>query len=226
LDNICSIYSLRSAEGQQIRVLRELSAHSGFLSCCRFVDDGKIITSSGDHTCILWDLETGTKLTDFVSHSADVMSISLFRGENRFVSGGCDFASKVWDINSGKCVRTFAGHESDVNSVNFFPDGHAFITGSEDSSSRLFDIRCYNQLNNYANESITCGITCVAFSASGRFLFCGYDDYQCHIWDALKAEKPISSLSGHQNRVSCLGVSADGNALCTGSWDHFLKIWA
>jgi guanine nucleotide-binding protein G(I)/G(S)/G(T) subunit beta-1 len=32
--------------------------------------------------------------------------------------------------------------------------------------------------------------------------------------------------SGHSNRVSCLGVSSDGNALCTGSWDSTLKVWA
>ncbi len=32
-------------------------------------------------------------------------------------------------------------------------------------------------------------------------------------------------LSGHDNRVSCIGVTPDGMACCTGSWDSFLKIW-
>lgn len=32
-------------------------------------------------------------------------------------------------------------------------------------------------------------------------------------------------LSGHDNRVSCLGVTSDGMAIATGSWDSFLKIW-
>lgn len=37
---------------------------------------------------------------------------------------------------------------------------------------------------------------------------------------------PITGiLSGHDNRVSCLGVTADGMAVATGSWDSFLKIW-
>ena len=34
------------------------------------------------------------------------------------------------------------------------------------------------------------------------------------------------SFPGHENRVSCLGVSPSGDALCTGSWDTLLKIWA
>ena len=36
----------------------------------------------------------------------------------------------------------------------------------------------------------------------------------------------VDQLIGHDNRVSCLGVSEDGKALCTGSWDTLLKIWA
>ena len=32
-------------------------------------------------------------------------------------------------------------------------------------------------------------------------------------------------LAGHDNRVSCLGVTEDGMAVATGSWDSFLKVW-
>lgn len=49
LDNICSIYSLKTREGN-VRVSRELPGHTGYLSCCRFVDDSQIVTSSGDMT--------------------------------------------------------------------------------------------------------------------------------------------------------------------------------
>ena len=36
---------------------------------------------------------------------------------------------------------------------------------------------------------------------------------------------PAGVLAGHDNRVSCLGVTEDGMAVATGSWDSFLKIW-
>jgi len=32
-------------------------------------------------------------------------------------------------------------------------------------------------------------------------------------------------LAGHDNRVSCLGVTDNGMAIATGSWDSVLKIW-
>lgn len=44
-----SIYSLKTREGN-VRVSRELPGHTGYLSCCRFIDDNQIVTSSGDMT--------------------------------------------------------------------------------------------------------------------------------------------------------------------------------
>ena len=77
----------------------------------------------------------------------------------------------------------------------------------------------------YTHDKILCGITSVAHSVSGRFLFAGYDDFNCYVWDTLSG-KQVGCLAGHDNRVSCLGVSNDGMALCTGSWDSFAKLWA
>jgi len=231
LDNICSVYKLPNSgsvqkEGQQQKTYGELAQHEGYLSCCRFIHDDEIITSSGDSTCILWDVETKTPKAIFNDHQGDVMSVSIFDAQYHFVSGSCDSTAKLWDHRSKKsCIKTFAGHESDINSVAFFPDGFAFGTGSDDSSCRLFDIRAYLQLNRYSNDKILCGITSVSFSYSGRMLFAGYDDYNCYVWDT-QLGSLASQLVGHENRVSCLGVSDDGKALCTGSWDTFLKIWA
>ena len=73
LDNICSIYSLNNKDGIGARGARELSAHSGYLSCCRFINDRQIVTSSGDMTCILWDIEAGARIVEFSDHTGDVM---------------------------------------------------------------------------------------------------------------------------------------------------------
>lgn len=225
LDNICSVYNLRAKE-VPIRVSRELNSHTGYLSCCRFLNDRQIVTSSGDMTCILWDIEAGSKVTEFSDHNGDVMSLSINPNDkNTFVSGACDATAKLWDMRTGKCTQTFAGHDSDINAVHFFPNGNAFGTGSDDASCRLFDIRADREMMKYTHDSILCGITSVAFSVSGRYFFAGYDDFNCNVWDTLKGER-VFTLQGHDNRVSCLGVSSNGMALCTGSWDSLLRIWA
>lgn len=77
LDNICSVYSIRNAgpggPAGQAKVARELSAHSGYLSCCRFINDRQLVTSSGDMTCMLWDVEQGVRTMEFNDHTGDVM---------------------------------------------------------------------------------------------------------------------------------------------------------
>lgn len=229
LDNLCSIYQVPTAGGESQKATSELAQHEGYLSCCRFVggDDSKILSSSGDSTCILWDISSASPTAVFNGHTADVMSVSVGEDWNTFVSGSCDATAKHWDMRDFKRpTHTFMGHESDINSIKFLPDGKAFASGSDDSSCRLFDIRSYNQVNKYADDKILCGITSVACSKSGRFIFAGYDDYNALMWDTIDSQLIVASLAGHENRVSCLGVTKDGLALCTGSWDMELKIWA
>lgn len=229
LDNLCSIYDI-AASNTPTRPVKELAAHDGYISCCRFLDERNILTSSGDSTCIHWDITTGDVLTSFAEHSADVMSVSINPvDKNTFVSCSVDRSAKVWDIRSGKCVQTHTGHQHDINAVAFFPDGKAFATGSDDSTCRLFDMRSYGQINQFGNARITCGISSVALSRSGRLLFAGYDDGNCHAWDTLgTGDSPAFQLqhSTDKKKISSIGVSPTGDAVCTASWDMMIKIWA
>lgn len=225
LDNICSIYNINNRDLNP-RPIRELGAHTAFLSCCRFLSDKQIITSSGDGTCILWDIETAQKTAEFLDHEGDVMSLAINPTDNNmFVSVADDTTAKVWDLREKKCTHSFEGHESDINSVGWFPNGMAFATGSDDASCRLFDMRASRELMVYAQDTLMSGVTSVSFSKSGRYLFAGYDNFNFHAWDSLRGEI-VYTLQGHDSRVSCLGVSPDGMGLCTGSWDSTLKVWA
>jgi len=116
LDNLCSVYKLPQngtvqKEGQQQKTYGELAQHEGYLSCCRFVHDDEIITSSGDSACILWDVESKTPKAIFSDHGGDVMSVSIFESQTIFVSGSCDASAKLWDYRQRKsCIKTFTGH--------------------------------------------------------------------------------------------------------------------
>lgn len=228
LDNLCSVFKIdhdnaANTQGAQ----NELAQHEGYLSCCRFVGNSEMLTSSGDATCLLWDIPTSKAKVTFADHENDVMSIAHYEGNEWFVSGSCDSTAKLWDYRAGnQCIKTFAGHESDVNSIRFLPGGQAFGTVSEDSTCRLFDIRSYGPLNRYNEANIVSGITSLAFSRSGRVLFAGYDDYNCLAWDTLTGQQVQQLTPTHENRVSCIGVNTTGQALATGSWTQQVKIWA
>uniref|UniRef100_A0A7N6APR4 G protein subunit beta 5 n=1 Tax=Anabas testudineus TaxID=64144 RepID=A0A7N6APR4_ANATE len=187
----------------------------------------KILTSSGDGSCALWDVESGQLLQSFHGHTADVLSLDLAPSEtgNTFVSGGCDKKSCVWDMRSGQNIQSFESHESDVNCVKYYPSGDAFASASDDATCRFYDLRADREVAVYQKDSIIFGASTVDFSLSGRLLFAGYNDYTINVWDVLKGTR-VSVLFGHENRVSRVRVSPDGTALCSASWDNTLRIWA
>ncbi|KAH7851102.1 hypothetical protein Vadar_007350 [Vaccinium darrowii] len=82
LDSVCSIFDLNSLTDKDgnITVSRTLSGHKGYVSCCQYVPDEetRLITSSGDQTCVLWDITTGQRTFVFggefqCGHTADVL---------------------------------------------------------------------------------------------------------------------------------------------------------
>lgn len=245
LDNVCSIFHLSSSPDKEgnLPVSRTLMGHKGYLSCCRYVPDHEahILTSSGDQTCILWDAEANKRIQTFggdspSGHNGDIMSVSIStKDSSLFVSGSCDSTAKLWDTRTpARALHTFQGQGGDVNTVQFLPDGRYFGTGSDDGVCRLFDTRTGHELQHYHDQHSTSrdpsNVTSIAFSYSGRLLFAGYTNGNCYVWDTLLAEV-ITNLGGgmgegHSSRVSCLGMASDGSALCTGSWDTSLKVWA
>eukprot|EP01118_Nematostelium_gracile_P013970 TRINITY_DN534_c0_g1_i1.p1 TRINITY_DN534_c0_g1~~TRINITY_DN534_c0_g1_i1.p1 ORF type:complete len:348 (-),score=78.20 TRINITY_DN534_c0_g1_i1:64-1017(-) len=225
LDNICYIYHIKGKD-PPVRPIKELSGHTGFVGCVKFIDDKKVITASGDYSCAYWDVETGQVVTEFKDHQGEVMTLSLNPTDNNlFVSAGSDTFVKLWDTRSSKPVQSFKAHEKDINTVCFFPNGNAYGTASDDFTAKLIDVRANKQLMQYSAPDIQCPISSISFTKSGQFAFTGQEDSHYTAWDTLTGEK-VYSVSAHNNRVSCVSVTPDGNALCTASWDNELKIWA
>ncbi|KAI2496216.1 hypothetical protein MHU86_18311 [Fragilaria crotonensis] len=228
LDNLCTVYNLSNPENPI-----EMASHDGYVSCCRFLNEAQILTASGDSTVMLWDIAQGQPISTFAEHRQDVMflAISPSAPQTTFLSTSVDRTVKLWDVRSpdSGAVQTFTGHEGDINGVDFMQDGITFGTGSEDGTARVFDIRAHNQIAKFGKVSDGSeGLTSVSFSRSGRILFGGHADSNVLAWDVLsdKASPTFTLNQAHEQHVSCLGVNPKGDALCTGSWDTTLKIWA
>ena len=60
--------------------------------------------------------------------------------------------------------------------------------------------RSDQELISYRNDNVTNTVTSVDFSKSGRLLFAGYDDFNCHVWDVLMGGR-VGETFGQ-----CLGI--------------------
>ncbi|KAH7282141.1 hypothetical protein KP509_35G014500 [Ceratopteris richardii] len=242
MDNICSIYVLNTQYDQPMSDPKPLYGHKGYISCCKFVPkhDTQILTSSGDGTCALWEVESSLKVSVFGGESSGytkgVTSVSIKTGDPHiFVSGSCDRTARLWDMRtSNRAMQTFQGHGGDVESVQFLPDGICFGTGAEDSACRIFDTRTGHLLQQYKEPYLSnerSRVNSIAFSYSGRLLFAAYSNANsdCYVWDTLTAQVVGNLKQGpnpHTKDINCMGLVHDGSALCTASSDQTLKIWA
>ena len=104
LDNICSIYCLKTREGN-VRVSRELPGHTGYLSCCRFLDDNQVVTSSGDMTWLV--LESSKFMCIGVDTKCHMLGLNSVKFEWRL---------KIFEIMRVHCRSDF--HQSFTMSVN------------------------------------------------------------------------------------------------------------
>lgn len=239
LDNLCTVYR-RDAPTKPI----EMANHDGFISCCRFISEKEVLSSSGDSTIIRWDINRAQPMNTFAEHSADVMYIAMKPGDkNVFLSCSVDKSCKLWDIRAPKAaVQTFFGaHGGDVNAIDFFQcETNVFATASQDNTVKVFDIRSMNELNSFGQSTAVSaanaaegavpvdGYTSVSCSKSGRLIFAGHMNGTIHAYDSLAAkDTPAFTFSNaHDRAVSDLGVSPQGDALCTAGWDGLLKVWA
>jgi len=231
LDNVVTVHRIiKDAAVDAQLPYSQFNRHEGYISCIRFMSPDEMITSSGDSTCILWDITTQKPKAIFNDHRGDVMSVALNTSAGQFISGSCDMTAKLWDprVNGRKAVKTFIGHESDINSVCWFPEGYSIAAGGDDGTARLFDIRAYRQIHKYYDMKNPAGcVTSVGFSGSGKYLFAGYDDARFRAYDTNVGDLIYSPVQAcHYDRLSTMGISEDGKALATGSWDKTIKLWA
>ena len=222
LDCLCTVYPVTDDPEQQQS--RQCLDHDNFIACCQFMDEGTILTSTGDGIAYIWDLATKTVNMEYRGHTDSLLCQAISPDKNLFVTAGCDQMAKVWDTRIRDCVQTFYGHSKDINDVAFFPSGTAFATASEDYSCCLFDLRSDQQLMTYKTNAAKSPVTNLVFSLSGRLLFAGYEDCEIRLWDTLKGTF-VGILRGHASLVSGLAVTPDGKGIASCSYDTTVRIW-
>ena len=198
--------------------------------------ESTILSSSGDSSLILWNVETGRVMEQLQEHLADVMCLAIHPTDANIVaSGSVDQSVKIWDLRTPKnSIQSFTGfHQGDVNAVDFC---HNMVgTASQDGTCQLLDLRAHNSVGTIWPESIQAspvggqedeGLTSCSFTKSGRVLFAGHSNGTVAAWDVLSSAQPAFVLQAHDKHVSSLAVNHTGDALCTSSWDFTLKIWA
>lgn len=145
LNNNCTIYKVPTTEIINQQIVAIFKGHTGYISDVDFIDEPQVVTSSGDMTCALWDINKSKRIREYSSHLGDVLSLSIpktLQGKsNIFASCGSDGYTYFWDTRSPAATQHFAINERDVNCIQYFRDNNSIAIGNEDGVIILFDTR-------------------------------------------------------------------------------------
>ncbi|CAN1164299.1 Guanine nucleotide-binding protein subunit beta-1 [Linum perenne] len=186
---------------------------------CAFSPSGQYVACGGlDSVCSIFNLNSppdkdgNLTVSKMLSgHNGYVSCCQFVPDEDtHLITSSGDQTCVLWDTTTGLRTSVFGGEFQSGHTADVLRTGHQLQVYSQEQG-----------------ESETAHVTSIAFSISGRLLIAGYSNGDCYVWDTLLAKVVLnlgSFQNSHEGRISCL--SGDGSALCIGSWDTNLKIWA
>ncbi|GAB1604951.1 WD repeat-containing protein 18-like [Argonauta hians] len=124
----------------------------------------RVVSSSLDRTCKIWDLATGRLLCSFL-FSESLLSVCMNMAENRLYAGGSSGKIYVVDLSQGSANSSddttiagggsdktkfyFLGHNKHITSLSVSMDGSLLVSASDDCTVKVWDTsngRCLKTL--------------------------------------------------------------------------------
>jgi WD40 repeat protein len=210
--------------------LVEFSGHKHSVTSISFSPKGNYIaTASMDGTARLWDL-SGNQLTEFQGHQDRVWSVSFSPDGHYIATTSSDCTARLWDL-AGNLITEFKGHQDGVTAISFSPDGKYIATVSDGilpGGSLICTARLWNFSGNLIAEftplTDRSHVKSVSFNSEGKYLAAGsHRRAKAMLWDL--SEKQITELIGHQDAVTTVSFSPNGEYIATTSEDCTARLW-
>ncbi|XP_037072240.1 actin-interacting protein 1-like [Pollicipes pollicipes] len=131
-------------DGKTAELVGEMGspAHKGGVYAVAWSPDGKqLLSSSGDKTCKIWDVETRTMVTDFCMGTTveDQQYSCLWQGEHLLTVGLHGFITYLDPKNPSQPIRVIKGHNKPITALAVSQDKSHIYTGSHDGNVTQWD---------------------------------------------------------------------------------------
>jgi len=202
---------------------RDLVETTDCVFAVTFSPDSKLLAAAGaDRAIRIWEVETGKQRGMIEDHADWIFDLAFSPDGARLVSASRDKTSKVFDAVKNESIVTFPAHGQSVYTASFHPDGKRIFTGGEDKLIRIWnpdaEAKQSAQIGGFAGPVFR-----LQFTPDGKELLACGSDKLIRVFDS--ANKPVRTLTGHNDWVYSFAISQDGKSVVSGSWDGEVRLW-
>jgi WD40 repeat protein/serine/threonine protein kinase len=165
------------------------------------------------------DIRSPPPLLTLKGHADSVYGVA-FSPDGRYVlSGSRDQYVRRWDLLTGR-VTGLKG-DFDVTGIAFGANADVAFAADSSGALRVCDLEILKELPPaYGPIPDAREFT---FSADGRHVLVWRKDFY-EVWDA-RGGRPVGTLRGTENGVTCKSLGADGTAVLFGAGDGGVQLW-
>ena len=216
-----------------------LKGHTAYVTCLAWEPLNAnpacehLASGSKDNTIRVWNLRQQACVRTLSGHSHPVTAIR-WGGAGLLYSASRDRTIKVWDPLQGTLVRTLEGHAHWVTTLSLSTD-HALRTGAFDRHGMIGDgsgddggaaAAAADEADPKTVQAAAQAKYDKIIGKGSEMLVSGSDDFTLFLWDPVKSKKPVQRLTGHQQPITQVSFSPDGNTIASCSFDKSVKLWA